>query len=156
MGVLTIEFPDPIQGEPCPCCGGRTTRLTRFVCSDGNAHAVYYAMFADNHPERMVSLAVSLGEWGEDSTPAERLAFPLRLRAAASEYQVGLIDAADSPWRDVKFLGRMLDRDEALTHPWKDEVFHLTDHIVMEDRAVKEYLDGKNTGETGCPERLSN
>src|SRR5262249_1670878 len=117
-------------------------RLTRFVYSDGDAHAVYYAAFSDNHPDRIVSVVVSLGEWGEGATPEKRLAFALRIRSADTEFQVTVVDAAESPWTDAAFLGRMLDRDEALKHPWIGEVFHITDHIVTEDQDVRSYLDG--------------
>jgi hypothetical protein len=149
--MLTIKYEKPILGEVCPCCGGRTIRLTRFVYSDSDAHAVYYAAFSNKHPKRFVSAIVSLGEWGEGSTPAERLAFAVRIRAAKSEYQVMVINAEDSLWHDADILGRMLDREEALTHPWLDEVFHITDHIIEEDRAVRDYLDG--TGPKGTMRR---
>jgi hypothetical protein len=142
MGVLTIELADKVESEPCPCCGGRTTSLTRFVYSDGDAHAVYYASFSDKHTDRIVSVALSLGEWGEGSTPEDRVAFALRIRLVASDYQVMVCDAKQSLWHDATFLGRMLDRKEALKHPWIKEVFHITDHIVTEDPAVRDYLDG--------------
>jgi hypothetical protein len=70
--MLTIEFEPPKTGEPCECCGGRTTRLTRFVHSDGDAFAVYFALFSDNHPEKSVSVLVSLGPWWEDERVSER------------------------------------------------------------------------------------
>jgi hypothetical protein len=140
MGVITFEFADRID-EPCSCCGGRTTRLTRFVYSDGDAHAVYYASFSDNHPERTVSVVLSLGEWGEGSTEENRIAFALRIRSNKDQYQVMVVDSAQSPWNDAPILGRMLDRKAALKHPWIKEVFHITDHIVTEDADVKTYLD---------------
>ena len=143
MGVITIEFADRIEGDPCPCCGGRTTRLTRFVYSDVDAHAVYYAAFSDNNPDRTVSVAVSLGEWGEGAMPENRLAFALRIRSADVEFQIMVVDASESSWNDVAFLGRMLDREEALTHPWIKEVFHISDHIVAEDQEVRKYLNGE-------------
>jgi hypothetical protein len=142
MGVITIECADRIDGGRCPCCGGKTTRLTRFVYSNGDAHAVYYAAFSDNHPDRQVSVIVSVGKWGEGSTRDDRTAFSLRLRTSGSEYQVMVTDASASSWHDASFLGRMLDRGEALKHAWIDEVFHISDHIVTEDKDVREYLDG--------------
>ena len=57
-----------------------------------------------------------------------------------SHYQVGLIDKDECPWNDVELLGKMLDREESLKHPWKDEVFHITDHIVTDDNEVIKYL----------------
>jgi hypothetical protein len=143
MGIVAIEYADRIEGEPCPCCGGRTTRLTRFVYSDGDAHAVYYAAFSNNHPDRHASVAISLGEWGEGATSDGRIAFAVRIRSAEAEYQIMVVDAAESPWNDVAYLGRMLDRKEALAHPWITEVFHITDHIVTEDQDVRDYLNGE-------------
>jgi hypothetical protein len=141
VGAITIKFEKPQKDDPCPCCGGRTTRVTRFVYSDGDAHAVYYAAFSDKHTDRRVSVAISLGEWGEGSTPAERTAFALQIRAARNEYQVSVMDARYSQWKDVEILGKMLDRKEALAHPMIEEIFHISDHIVEDDLIVKRYLD---------------
>ena len=85
---------------------------------------------------------VSLGTWGEGGEPRDRVAFPLRLRSAGDQYQVMCVDADQSPWQDADFLGRMLDREEALRHPWIGEVFHITDHMVVEDAPLKSFLDG--------------
>ena len=142
---LTIELADRTE-EECSCCGGRLIRLTRFVHRDGAAHAVYYADFSPDHPERSVRVALSLGEWaGWDGgkAPTARLAFALRMRATDAEFQVMVVDAVESPWHDVKALGKMLNRKSALAHPWIQEVFHITDHIVTQDRDVKEYLEGQ-------------
>jgi hypothetical protein len=139
--MLTIELTEPPSSFRCECCGGTTISLTRFVYANDDAFAVYYASFTDSHPERIVSLAVGMGEWGEGSTPADRRAFALALRATDEQYQVMVVDTARSPWRDVEILGRMLDRAEALADPWIRDVFHVTDHIVMQDPQVKAYLD---------------
>ena len=50
-------------------------------------------------------------------------------------------DAVDSPWNGVEFMGTMLDREAALAHPRIRDVFHITDHAVVEDRPLKAYLD---------------
>ena len=139
--MLTIEFEPPKESAPCECCGGRTTRLTRFVHSEGDAYAIYYALFSDSHPGRAVSVTVSIGEWGEGSTPEQRVAFALELRSTDSQYQVGVVDSEKSPWREASFIGRTLDRVEALAHPRIKEVFHITDHIVTEDEPVHAYLN---------------
>ncbi len=141
--MLTIEFEPPSESPPCECCGGRTTRLTRFVHRDGDAYAIYYALFADNHPDRTVSATVSIGEWCDGSTPDQRIAFALELRATDAQYQVGIVDVERSPWRSATFIGRTLSRAEALAHPRLSEVFHITDHIVIEDEPIHNYLNAK-------------
>jgi hypothetical protein len=148
MSVITIELADRIEDQ-CSCCGGRLVRLTRFVHADGEAHAVYYADFSPDHPERHVRVALSLGGWGGwdgGRVPKKRVAFALRIQATEAEYQTTVVDALASPWHDVKALGKMLDRESALAHAWIQEVFHITDHIVTEDREVKEYLEGQSRG----------
>ena len=139
--MLTIETDEPPHTQACACCRGTTTSLTRFVYEDGAALAIYYAAFADEHPEREIKVAVGIGDWGEASTPADRRAFALVLRMTEEQYEVTVVDAIDSPWKDVKVIGRMLDREEALADPRIKEVFHITDHMVEDDPEIKSYLN---------------
>jgi hypothetical protein len=139
--MLTIEFSEPTSMK-CECCGGITKSLTRFVYEDGDAYAIYYARFGVAHEPRVVEAVVSLGEWGEGSGPWDRLAFPFRLRATESEYQVTVVDPGESPWQGVTLLGRMLDRAEALQHEQLKEVFHISDHMVRDDQLLRDYLNG--------------
>ena len=115
-------------------------RLPRRRCT---FHLLYYARFFNNNPERVVLATVSIGEWGENSTPEQRVAFALKLHSSDGEYQVGLLDAQDSPWRDARVIGRTLNRDEALKHPLVKEAFHVTDHMVVDDLPIHEYLNGR-------------
>jgi hypothetical protein len=138
--VIEIEFEKP-QAVACECCGEQSTRLTRFVYLDGDAYAVYYASFQEGHPERLVRIAVSMGQWEEGAEPSDRVTFALALRATNARYEVSVTDSAESPWRSAALLGRFLDREEALAHPWLKDVFHITDHVVVQDEPVKRYLD---------------
>jgi hypothetical protein len=138
--MLTFEFREPTRSR-CDCCGGVTISLTRFVYEDGDAYAIYYARLGEQHEPRIVEAVVSVGEWGEGAGPWDRTAFALRLRAVETAYQVTVVNAAESPWQGVDLLGRMLDREEALAHERLTEVFHVTDHMVVEDVAIREYLN---------------
>jgi hypothetical protein len=119
-----------------------TIHLTRFILRDGDAYAVYYAKYSDNHAERIVQVALSVGQWWQGTTPADRTAFARTLRSGPANYEVMVCDSATSPWKHVDLLGTMLDRREALAHPLIHEVFHITNHIFAEDLALKAYLDG--------------
>jgi len=137
--MIRIEFEEP-TASVCDCCGQSTVRLTRFVYSDGDARAVYYACFTPGHQAKRISGLVGLGEWGEDAGPEARTAFPFVIWTEQDSFQVGLTSAADSPYREVAFLGRILDRTEALKHPWLQEVFHIADHMVSDDPAIVDYF----------------
>lgn len=143
--MLRIEFERPEQSV-CECCGKTTTRLTRFVYKNDDAYAVYYAIFTPQHPEKVLRGIVSLGEWGDDNVgPEGRLAFPFEIRVMGDRFQVGMVDADASPWSHVTFLGRILNREEALKHAWISEVFHVTDHMVTDDEEVVRYFDQSAT-----------
>ncbi|WP_269235402.1 hypothetical protein [Flavobacterium flavigenum] len=50
------------------------------------------------------------------------------------------MDKEESPWQH-EILEKILDRKDALEHPWIQEVFHITDHIVDEDKELIAYFD---------------
>jgi hypothetical protein len=135
-----IEFEEPVDAT-CDCCGAHNTRVTRFVNEDGNALGVYYAAFSEKHPDQGVVGIVSLGGWGEDGLiPESRAAFAFSLWEDGENFNVRITDAAESSWSDAEILGRKLNRDEALSHPWIDEVFHITDHMTADDPAIREFF----------------
>ena len=137
---IRIEQEPPATSR-CDCCGGLTTHLTRFVYRDGDAYAVYYAKFSNNHTDGIVSVLVGLGEWGEGTTPEDRVAFAAQIRIVQREFQVMVVDADQSIWSKVTLMGQLLTRAEALTHPLLSELFGLTDHIVHDDGEVHDYLE---------------
>ena len=133
--MIEIELTEP-KKSTCGCCGGTSTSLTRFVYKDGDAFAIYYASFSDNHPESAVIGVISIGGWGGDGVPPSRAAFSFRLWQGEKNYNVGLTNADESPWNGIELLGKMLDREEALSHHWIEDVFHITDHITEDDTEV--------------------
>src|SRR5207342_1726804 len=118
--MIEIEF-EPPTFKVCECCGTENVTLTRFVLQNGNAHAVYYAQYCRGHESDRISGMVGLGPWGESAAETDRLAFPFQIWASEDNYNVVLVDASESPRSDVTFLGRVLDREEALSHPWRTE-----------------------------------
>lgn len=142
--MIVIEFEAPTEST-CQCCGNVTVRLTRFVYRNGDAHAVYYAQYTAGHSEKRLSGLIGLGEWDEKGTPEERIAFPFQILTDEENFKVGLVDAADSPWSHVTFLGRILNREEALKHKWISEVFHITDHMVTDDPEITKYFGARGS-----------
>ena len=139
--MLELEFEPPSESDPCECCGGVTTALTRFVLQDGYAFAVVYMSFSNDHEDRVVKAVISAGKWWDGSGPSDRTAFALELRSGSENYEVTACDAHTSPWHGVELIGQMLDREEALVHPLASDVFHITDHLFDEDVVLKTYLD---------------
>lgn len=137
--MIELEFEEPTI-ESCECCGNEMVRFTRFVYQDGDAFAVYYAKFTRSHDDKVVYGLLSLGEWGEGSEPQNRKAFPFKIWTNETHFQVGLTEGDESPWNDVEYLGEILNRQEALKHPWIKDVFHITDHMVADDKQIVDYF----------------
>jgi hypothetical protein len=138
--MLSLECNPPTEGEPCACCGGRTTSLVRYVRKDGFAHAIYIARYSDNHPDREVGAVVMLGPWGEGTSAQDRSAFLLRIREKAGRFQV-MVDDANMAGVDVSGMAsHRLTREQALAHPMVREVFAVSDLIVAQDANVIEYF----------------
>ena len=141
MSVITIEIRDIKGPHPCDCCGANTYNVRGFVYEDGDAHAVYFAGWSEGHEDRGVSLAIGLGDWGEGSGVADRYSVGLEARVTDAEIQFAVIDPARSPWGETKFLGRMMERQQALAHPAIKHIFHLAEHIVRDDPRVNAVLE---------------
>ncbi|WP_293264950.1 hypothetical protein [Neptunomonas sp.] len=137
--MIEIEFEEP-KHEKCECCGNTTTQLTRFVYQDGDAFAVYYILFTEGHEDKVAYSLIGLGEWGEGGEPEMRTAFAVNIWDNDDNWAVTVTDKEESPWSHVEFLGKIVNREEALLHHWIKDVYHITDHIVAEDKLVIEFF----------------
>lgn len=144
--MLNIRYEPTETSEPCPCgCGGRTVSLTRFVEADGEPVGVCFTRFATSHQPPAAAVSLSLGNFAEGSTPAERVAFAMRIQPLPREdegYQLTLLDAAQSPWNTVEVIGRTLGREEAADHPRMQEAWAIADQVLTHDVVLKKYLRG--------------
>ena len=140
--MFEIGLTEP-RYSTCDCCDGKLTNLTRFVSKDDNAFAIYQATFGENHPEKGVLLVIGIDDDWSQSESSTRVGFACWLQKTDEDYRVSVTDKAESPWSNSKVLGRILDREEALAHPLIEEVFHLTDHIIVDDPVIKALFDGE-------------
>lgn len=139
--MLEFEFEEP-EESICDCCGRTTTSLIRWVIRDDEAFAMYYSAFSTGHPESGVIGIVSFGEWWvEGHIPESRVAIAFQMWKADDEYKVALIDASESPWANAKLIGRKLSSEQALESEWIKDLFHVTDHMVSADPAIREFFE---------------
>jgi len=139
MPVITVE-PGELKLGTCDACGAQTGRQIGFTYADGDANAVYYLDWCEgSHSERIAYLTVAAGEWGDGTSGADRVAVGIEIRAEGMRLaEAPVIDRPD-------FLGRFVPRDEAIALGGIDSLWHLADHIVLDDVAavrVMEWLRG--------------
>src|SRR5689334_8632818 len=72
MSIVTLEPGETHEPRPCECCGKKSHTVHGFVYENGDAHAVYFAAWSEGHQELGVTMAIALGEWGDESGPADR------------------------------------------------------------------------------------
>ncbi len=139
--MLEFEF-EPVETSICGCCGKTTTRLIRWVIENDEAFAMYYAAFSNGHPESGVTGIASFGEWRADGyIPESRVALAFQLRPGEEEIRVEITDAAESPWANAKLIGQKLSRESALESVWLKDLFRITDQMVSDDPAIKEFFE---------------
>jgi hypothetical protein len=131
MGEISIEPSGQRDPYKCPHCGNESHTVWGFVYCDGNAYAVYYAGWTLGHED--TGVLIGMGEWGEGTEPDNRYSFGLVVRSHGSDFAFMVVGPDDSPIGEVKFIGHLLSRQEALSHPEIQDVYHVAEHIVRDD-----------------------
>ena len=137
--MLEIELTEP-QTHQCVCCGGTTTTLVHFVHKDDRAFAVCYTSYAESHSDQGALAVVSVGPWWDGSKPEDRAAFGLRLWDDKDNFNITVLDVADTPWPDKPSLGTPLTRAEAVGHPLLQDVFDIIDQMLAHDKLLASFL----------------
>lgn len=133
--MITVE-PSDLKRGTCPECQGDTGTVIGFTYQDGDANAIYYLGWCEGgHGERHAYLTVSAGEWGDGTSGRDRVTVGIEVRPAGMRL-------ADEPGVDnPDFLGRFLGRAEAIERGGLDALWHLCDHIVLDDPAAAAVMD---------------
>jgi hypothetical protein len=139
-GAIDIELGGDAAPGQCADCGAATRNVWGYV--DGDARAVYYIRWTEGHVERGAQLTVSIGAWGEGTTPDGRSCIAIECRMGVDRPGFMIVDAAPLSSPDSEFLGVHLSRDAALASPLKPELFAILDAVVERDARFRRFLSG--------------
>lgn len=137
-GEMTLEMGPEDAPFPCDDCGGATYVLRGGVRLDGKDRAVYVAAQTEGH--RPIALAMSLGKFGEGTTPVDRLLFTLLARVEEGGIELMVVDPDRCPFECADVLGAQLGREDALARAEIQEVYRVAEFIASEDPRVREWL----------------
>jgi len=131
VGVIRIEPENPVKESVCETCAGTNRLMHGYVYDDESPHGLYFLEWCDgDHPYRQAWLTIGLGEFSDENDASGRNSFCIEWRAEGMRL-------AEQPARDrPDLLGAFLPRDVALTVPNIDQVWHVADHIVLDDPRV--------------------
>ncbi|CAH1652161.1 hypothetical protein CHELA1G11_10455 [Hyphomicrobiales bacterium] len=134
MTELSLEFLDEQVVGHCDCCGHETRAFAAFAYRDGAACAAYKVAYTVNHSE-FISMLVSLGVWGDGTTPEDRRAVAITVRTADGTCRVD--DADTSYWRGASIFGAMLTREEAFATGCSQAAFDVYDAACLNDARLR-------------------
>jgi hypothetical protein len=101
---------------------------------------VYSADLHQRDHDARVLLAIGTMGWDAASEQWRRYGVTLEVLPTADEYRMVFRDSTMSPYAGTDYVGQLLDREEALASPLRDEFFHLADHVVRDDPRVNAHL----------------
>ena len=137
----SVEVGDNRVPATCRCCGRNSSTAHGFVYKDGDAYAVYYASWSEEHPEPHLFLALAVGEeWDDEASSSSRTCFGLVAREEGEQVLFRVTGPEESPWPNSDVLGPMLSRDAALRHSLLPEVFAIAERVLRWHPALREYL----------------
>jgi hypothetical protein len=133
-----IELGDVAKYQ-CPCCERESETVHGFLYDSTGATSVYFAGYTHGHPERRANLVLSVGGWGEGTTPADRNSIALQVVSGGKGLTFTFPPAETSPWYRKEYLGTMLSPDRL---SMEDRVHYrgLASVVVEKDPRVAGYL----------------
>jgi hypothetical protein len=133
VGAIRIEPEPPVKETSCDSCGGTTRLMHGYVYEDEFPRGIYFLEWCDgDHPQRGAFLTVGLGAFGDGTDAGDRSAFCIEWRAEGMRL-------AEEPARDrPELLGEFVPRATALELPNIAELWHIADHVVLDDPRVTE------------------
>jgi hypothetical protein len=137
MDQITIDY--QLVQQRCAHCGS-TFNVTRgSVYEAGEGVAIYLAALHACQGGKLAHVAIALRPGYQGAQ--DRRAIALKVWPTATEFQMAVVDAHESPWQNEVYLDHLMDREEALASPLLDTLFHIVNHVVAENPKLSGYLD---------------
>lgn len=153
MSTFTLELGEYVYGLKCECCGREKKRVWGFVCEDGDARAIYYALLNIEDDRPRVGLTLSVGPWWEGTEPTQRSWVHLEVRPDKDQLHMSIRDPQESNFYPWNKGGTALDREKAIGTGAIEAIWPVADFIVATDLALASYLNGEGVNAEGRQER---
>ena len=129
----------------CPCCERESETVHGYIWDPTGTTSVYFAGYTQGHPELRANLLLSVGGWGEGTTPADRRAFALQVVASNQELTFTFPEPETSPWYGDELLGANVDPQQ-ISQKEREEVRDLARFAIENDQRVAQYLELGDAG----------
>ena len=138
-GGLEIELGGVSRYE-CPCCKLDSHTVHGFLYESNGTTSVYFAGYTHGHPMRRANLILSVGGWGDGTTPADRKAVAMQALLGDQGITFTFPPSETSPWYGEDFLGIILSPEQLSTQD-RARYQELASAVVAKDPRVAGYLE---------------
>lgn len=137
--MLSIDEKRNVTTKACEHCGEPRVTVSGSILRDGNLLAYYFASCYHHDGHEVWIDIVYPPAW--DAVDQQRVTFGCRVGPVVNSPTPAstMVDAA-TVWGDESFFGRKLLRDEAMSHPWREEFWLHSDHILVNDPDVAAHM----------------
>ena len=137
---MNINLDKQVVSKMCDDCGVDFTVVRGSIYDTGEPVGLYLVALHGHNAEGKPTahIAISILEKGLIRKKPRSIA----LVAFGNESEIGfeVINWKDSPWQYESYLGKMINRTEALKSKQIDKYFHFAEHIAMELNEVHEFI----------------
>jgi hypothetical protein len=131
---FTVETDSLTSTGVCDCCGRTSRRLTGYVHTGDATIAAYIVHWTVGHfPELNANVDLIIGNWGDNTTAADRIAVSLEMAIVDDRPTYMVIDAGSRPVAQSSLVGAALSRPDVIGTPLAAEVFAVIDAISEQD-----------------------
>ena len=136
---MTITLDRQVVLKPCETCQLEFVVVRGSVFEEGEPVGLYLvALHGHSSSGRVGHLALGLRDaQSKESLP---VAMAIEVVATPTEFRHSIIDWRESAWAGETYLGRLLDRQEALESPLRSLAFHVADHLLHDVPEVENYF----------------
>ena len=136
MGKITIDY--QVVDETCNHCHDTFQTTRGAVYDDSRGFGLYLAALHACHSGRVAHLVVAVRQGYQ--TFRETCSVAMQITPTETDFQMAVVNAEDSLWISEPYLGRIMNREEALGSPLIQNFFQIADRIVEDNPKIGEYF----------------
>jgi hypothetical protein len=146
MQNITIELGKEKESGPCECCGQMSRTVWGYLSVDAVSRAVYYVQWTLGQVKKHgANIDLVLGDWGDGSTPAERVALSLVYRVGPHGPEFGSIDPDARPHANAGLADKRIPGRHVIGNPVSADAYAFLHAIFGQDPRVSELVQASQS-----------
>ena len=127
---------------PCECCGSMSRTVWGYLYREGVSRAVYYVQWTLGQAAKHgANVDLLMGEWGEKSTPEDRVAVSLVYAIGPEGPTFKSIDPDDRPHATSGLAAHAIPGRHVLGNPVAADAYAFLHAIFGQDPRVRELVE---------------